>query len=460
MFTSDQVRQGFSHRLVVAIPLVLAVVALTLREGLVRDAGALLERRDEVRVQGGPGAEYDVSDGRIDVAAGAVLVHAPAYAEIVSGDWTVAVWGGGAYVSVHSRGLTVAAFDVPLVARGPYGTAVIPPARQWRTPATFLPDPEADPVAWAASLDLEPLPRHFLDEHAPTLRSWRTAVPAAADRTAEELGAAETPALAGMALADPRSRLVAAAVRSRAVLRLYGLLHPVLRDASWGYVREDARPDGDTWMGLMALPVLERSDVSASPLTVRKWGETLAVAIDASADPDALRSALVPVFAREVARMAEEGYPIRALRFAEAVRHAVGTGAVLTPEAVTAYERLRTMTPESLRASVLSEIAAPVPVIVPTAADERVIDADPVLEQLARERLTVHGGMFTPESSIRTVGPGTVDVRDVVFGLSSGDRLLRFDYVVRDDAVRARVDGEVLPYAVPFDAYLAWEASR
>lgn len=450
-----------SHRWILVLPLVAAVVALTLREGVQRDRGSLLDQAPEVRVQGEAGAAYDVSDGKIDLKTGAILVHAQGYADVASGDWTISVWGGAAYVAVHSRGLTIAAFDVPLVARGPHGTAIIPPSHQWRTQGALLPDADADPSAWATALGLEPLPRHFLDEHGPTLRSWRAASPAASSPTAEMLAAADTRALARMALADPRSRLVAAAVRSRTELRLYGLVHPVVRDASWGYMPAGIRPDDDLWMGLMALPALERSDASASALTVRKWGEALSDALSASADPDALRSATLPLFTREVLRMAEEGHPVRALRFAEAIRAAVGTGAVLSQEAATAYERLRTMTPETLRASVLSDIARPAFKVMPAATEvEEAVFEDPALEQLARERLTAHGGMFTPESSVRTVAAGTVELRDVVFGLPSGDRFLRFEYLVHDDTVRARVDGEVLPYAVPFEAYLAWEASR
>jgi hypothetical protein len=53
-----------------------------------------------------------------------------------------------------------------------------------------------------------------------------------------------------------------------------------------------------------------------------------------------------------------------------------------------------------------------------------------------------------------------VDVRDVVFGLPSGDHLLHFEYVVDADTVRAVSNGAAQPYAVPFQAYLDWEAAR
>ena len=455
-----------SHRWLLAVPVVLAVVTLTLREGFARGGvparAAVSDAWEHGYVQPDAGARFSADGETLVLEAGGLLAYAPGLATVRAHGWEASVWGGAVYVSV-GQGVTVAAIDVPVIVRGEYGAAVVRPGTQWRAPDVPLPDPLADPVAWAASVRLDPLPAHFVREREAAVAAWsaRSAAPSV-DLSASVLGAGTTDEIARLALASKPSKTLAAAIRSRGELRLNATVHPAVRDVSWAYVPEDAAVDASTWMGLMTLPLLPAGD--ASSLTARKWGETLAAAIAASDDADALRSALVPALEQDILRIAADGHPLRALQFADALRAAVGTGsALLTDDAFASFGRLETMTAESLRASALADIGrippatTVAPIALPDAAPSA---ADPALEARARETLAARGGMFTSDSSVRTVEPGIVEVKDVVFGLPSGDRTLRFRYAPGADTVQAVVDGQVQPYPVSWQAYLDWEAGR
>ena len=455
-----------SHRWLLAVPLVAAVVMLTLREGMGRtDVPAEAPVSDAWAhgyVQADPGAVFATADAAIDLEAGGVLAYAPGLASVRARGWEATVWGGAVYVSV-GKDVTVAAIDVPVIVRGEGGTAVVRPGTQWRAPDAPLPDPLADPVAWSASVRLDPLPAHFLRQHEATVAAWSAGFASSAtDLSASLLGAGTSEDIARLALAAKPSKTLAAAIRSRGELRLYGAVHPVVRDMAWAYVPENAPIDASTWVALLTLPRLPAGDTSH--LTARKWGETLAGALAASADADVLRSSLLPALEQDILRIAADGHPLRALHFAEALRAAVGTGsALLTDTAFASLGRLEAMTPESLRASALADIgrlppaSSATPIALP---DAEPVQADPALETRAREILAARGGMFTSESSVRTVERGIVEVQGVVFGLPSGDRVLRFRYAPEADTVQAVVDGAVQPYPVPWQAYVDWEATR
>lgn len=448
-----------AHRLAVAIPLVLAVVALTLREGMTRAPAADLTA-SSVRVQADPGTTYTQDGDDVVLTSGGILVHAPGIATVTTGSWTVRVWGGSAYVSAQGDRPTVAALNVPLIITGARGTAVIPSSRQWKAPANALPDPAKDPAGWLRTLRTDPIPTSFLVERLAIVESWNVDTPALGTLSDAFLVSADTATLAESALgADPDASL-AAALRSHADLRSYALIHPAVRDASWAFLPTGAAIDVDLWISLLALPDAERV-AAPTILTARRWGQSLADAFSTSSDPDALRSALLPPLEARITAMADAGYPLRALRFAEALRDAVGSDVTLTADAASSLLRLRGMTPDSLKGAALNDIvqaAASAPRFVP--ATPTTVDPDPALEQRARDILVARGGMFTSESSVRTVAPGTVEVRDVVFGLRSGDRLLRFEYTVDADTVRAIHNGVTQPYAVPYGAYMEWEAAR
>ncbi len=200
-------------------------------------------------------------------------------------------------------------------------------------------------------------------------------------------------------------------------------------------------------------------DAAPTTLTARRWGQVLADVFDASSDPDAARSALLPLLEARITAMADSGFPLRALRFAEALRDAAGSDATLTTDAASSLLRLRAMTPDSLKEAALDDIAT---IDAPRAhvSAATTVERDAALEQHATDILAARGGMLTKDSSVRTVAPGAVEVRDVVFGLPSGDRSLRFEYTVDADTVRAIQNGVTQPYAVPFQAYMEWEAAR
>lgn len=452
-----------AHRWMLAVPVVLAVVLFTLLEGHGRsprqgDDGLA----SEAAVQADPGAEHaTLDDGVLVLSRGGLLAYAPAMATVRAGEWEAVVWGGAVYVTFQGGAPTVAAFDVPVVVQGEHGTLVVPPASQWTARAARLPDPATDPAAWMDATSTQPLPASFLREKREAIEGLKLSAAAPVPGMAASLlSEADTRFLAAYALGAQPTRQLAAAVRSRADLRLYGLVHPATRDASWAFLPRQTEIDRDLWIGLLSLPALERTDATASPLTVRRWGEALREAFDASAEPDAVRSAVLPALEAGIAETAADGFPLRALRFAQALHGAVGTGAVLTADAASSLLRLQGMTPETLRASALADIAvhAETPTVVHARTED--IAPDPALEERARAVLLQRGGMFTSESAIRTVAPGTVAVRDVVFGLRSGDRPLRFEFLVESDTVRATVDGRIQPYAVPFNAYMEWESGR
>lgn len=458
-----------SHRWLLAVPVVLAVVALTLREGFgsatVPTESAVSDAWTHGYVQADPGARYSMDGADIDLEAGGILAYAPGLATVRARGWETTVWGGAVYVSV-GKDVTVAAIDVPVIVRSARGTAVVRPGTQWRAPDAPLPDPLGDPVAWAASVRLDPLPTHFIRQHEATVAAWASWSAGfgstATDLSASLLGAGTTDDIARLALNAKPSKTLAAAIRSRGELRLYASVHPAVRDVAWAYVPEDSEIDASTWIGLMTLPRLPAGDTSQ--LTARKWGETLADALAASPDPDALRSAVLPALEHDILRIAADGHPLRALHFAEALRMAVGTGsALLTDDAFAAFGRLEAMTPESLRASALADIGTlppattVVPIVLP---DAEPLQPDPTLEARTREILAARGGMFTSDSSVRTVERGIMEVQGVVFGLPSGDRILRFRYAPETDTVQALVDGQVQPYPVPWQAYIDWEAGR
>jgi|GEM_PF-5181224 len=452
-----------AHRWLLIVPVLLAVVFFTMREGY----GNAQHHSDSpvggAVVQADTGADYAALDGGIiALSRGGLLAYAQGIATVRAGEWDAVVWGGPVYVTLQGKVPTIAAFDVPVVIRGARGTLVIPPLSQWKAPASFLPDPAANPAEWVAATDTLPLPAAFVREKGAMIDNMKASVAGTTYvMSASVLGTADTPSLAAYALLAPSTRQLAAAVRSRTDLRLYGLVHPAIRDASWAFLPDHAEIDSDLWIGLLSLPVLERTDAIASPLTVRRWGETLHAAFDASVDPDALRSAILPVLESRITETAAKGFPLRALRFAQALHAAIGTGAVLTADAASSFLRVQEMTPETLRASALADIAmhleAPKPIHTELTAPAT---PDPALEERARTMLAQRGGMFTPDSTVRTITSGTVEVRDVVFGLPTGDRPLRFEFLVESDAVRAMVDGRIQPYAVPFSAYMEWEATR
>lgn len=438
-----------AHRWVIVVPVVVLLIVLTIREGVVREFNPFT-------MSAASTPDHLVADD------GSSLVYDGGFATVEAGDWEVVLWNSAAYISSQKNGLTVAAFDAPVVVRGPKGVAVVPPMHQWRAPSTFVPDASADPVAWMDALSVHPLPEHFARAHEQEIAAWRAEDDDAIAPTfnASLLASATSAELAAYAKQE-QNRALAAAIRSHADMRLSGLVSPSFRHAAWGFAPAlDGLPDDDTWIALLLLPRLERFDAVSSPLTVRRWGQALAGAFAASPDADELRSALLPTLEEEITRMAADGYPVRALRFAEALRGAMGTGALATDAAVDAYARLSAMTPETLRASVLSEVSAPVAPTVTLEDAPAIIVADPALEQRARERLVARNAMFTKESSVETAGEGIVDVTDVVFALPSGDRALRFRYSPEADTAQAIIDGAIQPYTVPFDAYLEWEATR
>ncbi len=452
------------HRWMLALPVVLAVVALTLREGMHRERGPAAARGPWAAGEflADPGADYVLDDDAIDLRAGGILAYAPGIATVRANGWDVSVWGGAAYVAVSRGGATVAALDVPVVVRGPLGTAVVQPATQWRTPSGRLPDPLEDPLGWRDAVALDPLPERFVREKEEAVSAWKAAIePSQVDVSASLLGQGTSEEVARIALAAPPSRTVAAAVRSRGDLRFYGTLQPVVRDVAWAYAPEDARIDAATWMSLLILPRLPSEE--SSSLTARKWGETLAAAIAESPDRDALRSSLLPAIEADVMRIADRGYPLRALQFASAARAAFLSGAVLTDAAAASLGRLEALSPETLRASVLSDIGRlppateVAPILLPEA---RNIESDPALEARAKELLVAKGAMFIPDTTVRAAGDGMVDVDHIVFGLASGDRVLRFRYAPASDTVRAVIDGQIQPYAVPWQGYIDWESSR
>jgi hypothetical protein len=445
-----------AHRLAIALPLALLLVALTLREGMLRAPAADLTA-SSVHVQADPGATYTQDGDDVVLTSGGILVYSPGMATVTTGSWSVRAWGGSVYVSAGDRP-TVAAFEVPVIATGARGTAVIPASRQWKAPATAMPDPTIDPAGWLDALRTNPVPASFAAERLEIVEAWEDDAPTIDALSDAFLATADGDALAAAALTADQNGTLAATLRSHGDLRLYALLHPVVRDASWAFLPAHAAIDADMWVALLALPEAQR-DAAPTTLTARRWGQALADAFADSSDPDAIRSAVVPPLEARIAAMADAGYPLRALRFAEALRDAVGTDSTLTSDAASALLRLRGMTPASLKESALHDISPmDTPRSVPSAT--ATVERDPALEQRAQDILAARGGMFTKDSSVRTVAPGVVDVRDVVFGLPSGDRLLHFVYVVDEDSVRAISNGVAQPYAVPFGAYMDWEATR
>lgn len=448
------------HRWMLVVPVVLLVVSLTLREGMLRERTTPLASGTWAAGEflADPGADYAVSDDAIDLRAGGVLAYAPGIATVRANGWGVSVWGGAAYVVTERGGATVAALDVPVVVRGDLGTAVVLPGTQWRTPSIALPDASDNPVAWNDAVKLQPLPEGFVREKGETVSAWKRSLDLPRlEASATLLGHGTSDEIARAALGAAPSRMLAAAIRSRGELRFYGLLQPAVRDAAWAYAPDGSAVDAATWMGLLLLPRLPSED--SSSLTARKWGEALAAAIAASPDPDGLHSSLLPVIEADVMRIADDGYPVRALRFAAAARAALSSGAVLTDAANAALGRLEALSPETLRASVLSDIGRlpPVTEVAPIALPEpSAVVSDPALEARARDLLAAKGAMFIADTTIRTSGEGTVDVDHVVFGLPSGDRTLHFRYAPATDTVQAFIDGELQPYAVPWDAYARW----
>ena len=422
-----------SHRWILALPLVVSVVGFTLREGMIRDDGAV--RSIVVDVQADPGAHYSMeTDGSVRLDVGGIMAYAPSVGTVHANGWDVSLWGAAAYVSAEQDGsVTVAAFDVPVVARGTLGTAVMPPDTQWTSPASPLPDPQHDPVAWIDAIHVQPLPTHFVREREPTVAVWTAAVPPAS-------------------LVIPNARTFAATVRLDPSLRVYGSIRPTARDAVWAYVPEAPVIDGDAWMSIMALPAVADADIS--PLTVRKWGDLLAIALEGHED---MRSQVIERLERDVRRMADDGYPKRALLFAAATVRAAGGYDGLSDTAHAAVDRLAALTPNTLRASVLRDTDLRPAVFVDAPKETSVvITPDPVLEALARTQLIAKGVMFTSDSIVRTAGEGMVDVSGVVVGLPSGDRVLHFRYDPANDDVQAIVDGVVLPNGVAWEVFIGW----
>lgn len=451
------------HRWMLAVPVLLLVIFCTLREGFVHVTAQTLHDASWVfrKVEPDVGARYDMlDDATLALVDGGVLVQSEGIATVRAGEWDVNVWGGSVYVVVQRSSLTVAAFDVPVLVHGRYGRVVVPPMRQWRASGTALPDPTVNPAVWMRAVHTTPLPASFIRERRPIVREEDAPEPLQPDDSL--LAGADTPTVAAYALKAKSTRQIAAAVRSRVELRMYALLHPLIRDVSWAFLPEDIAVDSDVWIALLMLPQLEQGDVAVSPLTVHRWGEALRVALNASSDSDATASAVLPGLEMHIARMAEDGYPLRALWFAGALRDAIGSDRVLSLEASAAMQRLQGMTPESLKPAVLREYAFPLETMISKQSNivYAPIVADPGLEQRARDILIERGAMFTKDSTVRTVSPDMVEVNDVVFGLPLGDRLLRFYYGVERDSVRALIDGQLQPYEVPFTAYMEWEGNR
>lgn len=448
------------HRWMLAVPVVLAVVGLTVREGLVREVPGAAIRTDAL-VQADSGAQYDKTDDTIDLRSGGLLAYAPGIATIQSNGWSTIIWGGAAYVSAERGGVTVVAFDVPLIVDGERGTAIVQPGTQWTSPQEALPNVVDDPVGWRDAIHSAPVPEHFLREKSAIIDGWKEASsPSPTELSASILSMGTNAELARVALESGPSKALAGAIRSRSELRFYGLLQPMVRDMAWGYYPENADVDASALMGLMLLPRLEGD--ASSALTARKWGEALTSALRASNDP-IVASAMLTAFEGDILHMGGNGYPLRALQFADAVEEAYGSGATLSADALAALGRLSAMTPETLRASVLSDIGQipNIETLVPVAVPEPVIVvADPALEGQARDMLAAKGGMFTSDSSVRTVAPGVVDVEAVVFGLAAGDRALRFRYTPATDTVQAFLDGAIQPYPVPWQSYIEWETGR
>lgn len=447
------------HRWMLVAPVLGLMIFLTLREGHLRMTAQLAQQDSWVQatVHADTGAEVASSDdGTVLLSHGGVFLQSEGIGTVRAGEWDVSVWGGATYVTLMQSSLTVAAFDVPVLVRGRLGIVVVPPLQQWNASSGALPDPSIDPAAWMQAVQTKPLPASFLRARRPIIDATDHAATLQGDAVA--LAEADTATLAAIALQIKPTREIAAAVRSRAELRSYALLQPRIRDVSWTFLPNESVIDADAWIALLMLPRVQQGDAPVSPLTVRRWGEALQTAFDQSFDPDGVCSAVLPIVEATIARMVEDGYPLRALRFAEALRHAVGTERALTVKAAAAFERLRAMTPESLKAAVLSERAVQSQVSIPkqSMTPHVPMAADPTLEQRARAILIARGGMFTSDSTVRTIAPGAVEVIDVVFGFPSGDRALRFHYLVEDDTVRATINGQIQPYAVPYEAYMEW----
>ncbi len=455
-----------------AVPALLLLVGLTLHEGIVRNEVHGAADGEEVVWSGGdllpdPGTTFEiVDDETVALEEGSLLLVAPGLATVRAGPWQVHVWGGSVHVTVRRDRVTVATFETPVLVDGASGTAVIEPYSQWHAPDA-LPEPSDDPVSWLdAQQRVQPLPAHFRKEQE--RRIAERASPSAVEPkdtvsvTADLLAAASTPDVARMALTARPSPELAAAIRSRPMLRAYAPLHPAVRDVVWAYA--PATPDDALWAGLLLLPRLERSTTGVtSPLTARKWGEALRATIDASSASGTLRTAVLSALEPDIRQLADNGYPLRALRFAEALRDAVGTGTLLTADAKSARAYLSSLTPDALRASVLAKTSGDTFVealSVISSSDTAVVQPDPALEQRARDALTARNGMITKHTTIRTVGVGTVEVTGVIVGFPSGDRALHFEYTVDADRVRAIVNGAVQPYELTLEQYLAWEAGR
>lgn len=413
-----------SHRLILALPVVLAMVALTLREGMSRAPLADVLAAPAMHIEPGTGAEYDQRDG-IELRSGTVLVSTSGYATILADGATIGVWAGSAYVTLNNGNLTVAALDVPLAVHGT-DDAIVMPGTQWKDGGS-----------------IGPLPAGFAEERLATVEPWRANVQTVrTPREEDALASLSVPELATHALAARPSNALFSALRAHAETRLLSLLHPATRDAAWTFLPENAFVQADIRRAVAALPDASRVGPAPTELTVRRWSEALA----------ALGPDMPPSIAESIRALADRGQPLRAVRFAEAVRRAF-------PDEVS--ESLATLTPDALRATLLAEIAAANDV----AADEETsvaeaVASDPALERRVRDLLAARGAMFTDDSTVTTVGGGEVEVKDVVFGLPSGDRALRFLFAEKDASVRAIVDGSPVPNAVPLEAYLEWEATR
>lgn len=469
LFSQDQRLHPVRHRWLVAVPIVLFLVVCTIGEGVRREEGIhpAANEGDAVWGAGGllsdPGTVIEILDEEtVQITEGGLLVATRGLATIRAGVWEVHVWGGSVYVVVQSGHITVAALETPVLVSGAGGMVVVEPHSQWRAPATVPSDVE-DPIEWfEAQSAQQPLPDFFRTEQEARVRTLALPpVHAVSPVTPAQLAAMSTSDLATLALAADPSPVLAAAVRSRSVLRSYALLHPGFRDVAWAYLPSVV--DEWPWMGLLLLPRLERMSDHASPLTVRKWGEALHAAIDTSTSSGALRSSVVSIMEREIHAMVKQGTPVRALRFAEALREAVGTGALLTDRARNALVSLSAMTPDTLRASVVSD-ASPL-FADPTPTMHRIdapvaTEPDIGLEQRVRDLLLARGGMFTSQTTIRTVEPGAVEVQDIVFGLPHGDRALHFTYAPDADAVQVIMHGILQPYTLTLEQYIAWEAGR
>lgn len=502
-------RRTRGHRHLVVVPAFLLVLTLSLRQGmsLPGDITASAGGPDGVISVAGvtgllpDGGQLSAKDDILVLKRGTLVAASDGFIRVVAGPYELRGWNGAFQVTWDDDVLSVAGFTTPVLVTEGDDRTVVPPATQWKAPGTWA-DLAADPAGWLAQRTVKPLPVHFLRDRLTLLASLPDAgpsdaavmadmafldvlrLPDAKRRNDREMRSAilsqilHDPSAAAGLSADPRfeqaldeaseatlaelasavpsgigsDRILAAFMRGTEG-SLLATFHPASRDRAWVLGAEPETQDADA-LRLLLLPQLDVSDETMLQLASDRWETAFAAFLASREDAPAILKAWIPGAVKRIAAFTAAGLPLRAGAYADAVRDltlpykdAVGSAHVPELAAALVPPVIERAEEEEVSGE---EVAEPAPA-------ELSAEAARMIEENAMNWLREAGASLTVSTSVVALDEHHAGVDHVVFPTSRGDMEAAFRIDIETGEVSGvRHQGQELPYALPFDAFIAW----